>query len=80
MRSSSRDLDGVRVETLPSQQASGNKLEIIAESRSFPGYNQELKNPILEFSLGRPDGQNKEHDWFKIELCLDNHGTFMHRI
>ncbi|KAJ6874825.1 transcription repressor KAN1-like [Populus alba x Populus x berolinensis] len=62
MRSSSRDLDGVRVETLPSQQAAGNRLEIIAESRSFPGYNQELKNPILEFSLGRPDGQNKEHD------------------
>ncbi|KAJ6868323.1 hypothetical protein NC651_033405 [Populus alba x Populus x berolinensis] len=62
MRSSSRDLDGVRVETLPSQQAAGNRLEIIAESRSFPGYNQELKNPILEFSLGRPDGQNKDHD------------------
>jgi hypothetical protein len=28
MRSSSRDLDGVRVETLPSQQAPGNKLEV----------------------------------------------------
>ncbi|KAG6746737.1 hypothetical protein POTOM_049102 [Populus tomentosa] len=28
MRSSSRDLDGVRVETLPSQQAAGNRLEV----------------------------------------------------
>ncbi|KAJ6295030.1 hypothetical protein OIU76_023011 [Salix suchowensis] len=64
MHSSSRDLDGLGEETLSSQQASGNKLEGVefAESRSFPGYNQELKNPILEFSLGRPDGQDEEHD------------------
>ncbi|KAF9667477.1 hypothetical protein SADUNF_Sadunf15G0027100 [Salix dunnii] len=64
MHSSSRDLDGLGEETLPSQQASGNKLEGVefAESRSFTGYNQELKNPILEFSLGRPEGQIEEHD------------------
>ncbi|KAB5531743.1 hypothetical protein DKX38_018413 [Salix brachista] len=34
-----------------------------AQSRSITGsIDQELKNPILEFSLGRPDWQNKEHE------------------
>ncbi|CAK7324867.1 unnamed protein product, partial [Dovyalis caffra] len=64
MHGSSRDLDGLRAEALSSQNASGNKLEGVdfSQSRSISGSNQELKNPILEFSLGRPDWQNKEHD------------------
>jgi hypothetical protein len=34
-----------------------------AQSRSFTGFNQELKNPILEISLGRPEyWQNEEHE------------------
>ncbi|KAJ6672712.1 BINDING PROTEIN putative-RELATED [Salix viminalis] len=62
---SSRDLDGLKVEAPSSQQVSGNKLDGVgfAQSRSITGLiDQELKNPILEFSLGRPDWQNKEHE------------------
>ncbi|KAF9671257.1 hypothetical protein SADUNF_Sadunf12G0028600 [Salix dunnii] len=61
---SSRDLDGLKVEALSFQQVSGNKVDGVgfAQSRSIPGSIQELKNPILEFSLGRPDWQNKEHE------------------
>ncbi|KAJ6888214.1 hypothetical protein NC652_029295 [Populus alba x Populus x berolinensis] len=62
---SSRDLDGLKGEALSSQQVSGNKLDGVgfAQSRSFTGFNQELKNPILEISLGRPEyWQNEEHE------------------
>ncbi|XP_042480017.1 transcription repressor KAN1-like isoform X2 [Macadamia integrifolia] len=56
------DMDGHRPSTFLSQQRSGYQVEEsnFSRSKSFPG--SQIKNPSLEFTLGRPGWHGEEHD------------------
>ncbi|XP_011013379.1 PREDICTED: transcription repressor KAN1-like [Populus euphratica] len=58
------DFDGHRQGTFQSQQRSGQQMEE-CNSTQLKSYlvssNMDCKNPSLEFTLGRPDWQGKEH-------------------
>ncbi|KAM4114392.1 hypothetical protein ACJW30_04G065300 [Castanea mollissima] len=63
VQASSRNMDRLRLETLPFQQRSGNQFEgsdDSAQSKNSKGSSLNPKNPSLEFTLGRPDWQSKE--------------------
>ncbi|GLT48467.1 hypothetical protein SLA2020_220900 [Shorea laevis] len=63
--SRSRNPDGLSPEAVSSQQTTRNQFEgsSFAQSKSFTGSNSDRHhNPSLEFALGRPDWQTKEHD------------------
>ncbi|GLT55887.1 hypothetical protein SLA2020_289720 [Shorea laevis] len=64
--SHSRNPGETAPETISSQQTTENQFDegsSFAQSKRFPGSNSDhLHNPSLEFTLGRPDWQNKEHD------------------
>ncbi|KAF5469243.1 hypothetical protein F2P56_013331 [Juglans regia] len=69
VQASSRNLDTIRPEMLPSQlRISGDQFEVsdhhFAQSRNFTRSSfDHLKNPSLEFTLGRPDWHNNDqHD------------------
>ncbi|XP_010271157.1 PREDICTED: transcription repressor KAN1 [Nelumbo nucifera] len=64
LQTNSSDMDGHRSETFPSQQRSGHQIEEsdLTRTKSFLGSHLELKNPSLEFTLGRPDWCGQEHD------------------
>ncbi|KAK4353759.1 hypothetical protein RND71_025953 [Anisodus tanguticus] len=53
-----------RSSSFPSQQRSGHHIEDCEYSRpmSYVGCSLDQKNPSLEFTLGRPDWVEKEHD------------------
>ncbi|KAI8020429.1 Transcription repressor KAN1 [Camellia lanceoleosa] len=58
------DMDGLRPLTLPSQQRSGHQIEEsdLTRVKRYLSSDMDQKNPSLEFTLGRPDWQDKEHD------------------
>ncbi|XP_019245433.1 PREDICTED: transcription repressor KAN1-like isoform X3 [Nicotiana attenuata] len=58
------DSNGVRSTSFPSQQRSGHHIEECEYSRpvSYVGCSLDQRNPSLEFTLGRPDWVEKEHD------------------
>ncbi|KAG5227352.1 transcription repressor KAN [Salix suchowensis] len=63
-QANSNDMDGHRQETFQPQQRSGQQMEECNSTRlkSYLGSsNMDCKNPSLEFTLGRPDWQGKEH-------------------
>jgi len=62
LQSNSRNLDRLRPGTLPSHQRSGDQFEGSDFTRSINTIGSSLKNPSLEFTLGRPDWHSKEHD------------------
>ncbi|KAG6627714.1 transcription repressor KAN1-like isoform X2 [Carya illinoinensis] len=67
VQASSRNLDKIRPEMLPSQLRSGDQFEVsdhhFAQSRNSKRSSfDHLKNPSLEFTLGRPDWHSNEHD------------------
>ncbi|KAK9271709.1 hypothetical protein L1049_002072 [Liquidambar formosana] len=64
LQTNSVDMDGLRPASIPSQQRSGHQIEECdsAQLKSYTGSNLDRKNPSLEFTLGRPDWQGKEHD------------------
>ncbi|XAR73592.1 hypothetical protein NMG60_11007608 [Bertholletia excelsa] len=64
LRADSNDMDGLRPSSLSSQQRSGLQMEEreLNNGKGYLGYDVDQKNPSLEFTLGRPDWQDKEHD------------------
>lgn len=63
-QTNSNDIDGHRQGTFQSQQRSGHQMEECnsTQLKSYLGSsNMDCKNPSLEFTLGRPDWQGKEH-------------------
>ncbi|CAL5371539.1 unnamed protein product [Camellia sinensis] len=58
------DMDGLRPLTFPSQQRSGHQIEEsdLTRVKRYLSSDMDQKNPSLEFTLGRPDWQDKEHD------------------
>ncbi|GLU12838.1 hypothetical protein SLE2022_294960 [Rubroshorea leprosula] len=64
--SHSRNPGETAPETISSQQTTENQFDegsSFVQSNRFSGSNSDhLHNPSLEFTLGRPDWQNKEHD------------------
>ncbi|XP_042503207.1 transcription repressor KAN1 isoform X2 [Macadamia integrifolia] len=64
LQTNSSDRDGLRPSTFSSQQRSGHQVEEseFNRSKSFLGSHMDLKNPNLEFTLGRPDWHGEEHD------------------
>ncbi|KAJ4961202.1 hypothetical protein NE237_021112 [Protea cynaroides] len=64
LQTNSSDMDVHRPSTFPSQQRSGHQIEEsnFGGSKSFIGSHLELKNPNLEFTLGRPSWHGEEHD------------------
>ncbi|KAE8125881.1 hypothetical protein FH972_020649 [Carpinus fangiana] len=62
LQSNSRNLDRLRPGTLPSHQRSGDQFEGSDFTQSINTIGSSLKNPSLEFTLGRPDWHSKEHD------------------
>ncbi|KAF8398885.1 hypothetical protein HHK36_014749 [Tetracentron sinense] len=64
LQTNSTDMDGLRPPSFSSQQRSGHQIEEsdFTRQKNFLGSNLELKNPSLEFTLGRPDWNDKERD------------------
>ncbi|XP_059644708.1 transcription repressor KAN1 isoform X2 [Cornus florida] len=64
LQTNSTDMDGLRPSALPLQQRSRHQVEECDLNRlkSYLGSDLERKNPSLEFTLGRPDWHDKEHD------------------
>ncbi|CAL5368212.1 unnamed protein product [Camellia sinensis] len=64
LQTSSNDNDGLRPLTLPSRQRSGHNIEEadLIRVKSYLGSDSDLKNPSLEFTLGTPNWQDKDHD------------------
>ncbi|XP_059623262.1 transcription repressor KAN1-like isoform X2 [Cornus florida] len=64
LRITSSDMEGLRPSSLPSQQRSRPEVEECEMTRlkSYLGCDLNRKNPSLEFTLGRPDWHDKEHD------------------
>ncbi|KAB5516778.1 hypothetical protein DKX38_027426 [Salix brachista] len=63
-QANSNDMDGHRQGTFQPQQRSGQQMEECnsTQLKSYLGSsNMDCKNPSLEFTLGRPDWQGKEH-------------------
>ncbi|MCD7453688.1 hypothetical protein HAX54_021879 [Datura stramonium] len=63
LQANSNDANGLRSHCFPSQQRSGHHIEECNPSRP-KSYNLEIhqKNPSLEFTLGRPDWIEKDHE------------------
>ncbi|KAG5247262.1 transcription repressor KAN [Salix suchowensis] len=63
LQKNSNDMDGHRQGTFQSRQRSGQLMEECDSTRlkSYLGSGLDCKNPSLEFTLGRPDWQGKEH-------------------
>ncbi|XP_010241893.1 PREDICTED: transcription repressor KAN1-like isoform X2 [Nelumbo nucifera] len=64
LQTNSSDMNGHTPETFSSRQRSGDQIEEsdLTRPKSFLGSHLELKNPSLEFTLGRPDWCGEEHD------------------
>ncbi|KAJ4974761.1 hypothetical protein NE237_007935 [Protea cynaroides] len=64
LQTNTSDMDVHRPSTFSSQQRSGHQVEEsdFSRSKSFPGSHMGLKNPSLEFTLGRPDWHGEGHD------------------
>ncbi|XP_043718607.1 transcription repressor KAN1-like isoform X2 [Telopea speciosissima] len=64
LQTNSSDMDGHRPSTFSSQQRSSHQVEEsdFSRSKSFLGSHLDIKNPNLEFTLGRPGWHGEEHD------------------
>ncbi|XP_043694541.1 transcription repressor KAN1-like [Telopea speciosissima] len=64
LQNNTSDMDWHRPSTFLSQQRPGHQVEEsnFSRSKSFPGSHLGIKNPSLEFTLGRPGWHSEEHD------------------